>query len=246
MVEFKIDARSLREFADIVVSLNQEAKIDFTNKGLSTKIIDPAHIAMVLLEIDKDTFQDFKVEDEESIGIDIERLRNAMKLASSTDIINFKADGKRISIKYGNLSYNIPIIDPSSISTQKMPNLVIPNKIITDFNLVLTGIKAAENFADVVTFHMKTDELKILAKGESDLENAELSIPKSLAKEYVFSEEAKSSYSLDYLSNFVRSLESVTDISIMLKTDYPLKIEAPVFNGKGKVTFILAPRIESI
>jgi hypothetical protein len=45
MVEFKIDARSLREFADIVVSLNQEAKIDFTNKGLSTKIIDPAHIA---------------------------------------------------------------------------------------------------------------------------------------------------------------------------------------------------------
>ncbi len=246
MVEFKIDARSLREFANIVVSLNQETKIDFTSKGLSTKVIDPAHIAMVLLEVGKDTFQEYNLEEEESIGIDIDRLRNAMKLASSTDIINFKGDGKKINIRYGNLSYNIPIIDPASISTPKMLNLDIPNKVITDFNLILTGIKAAENFADVVTFHLKSDELKILAKGDSDLENAELSIPKNITKEYVFSEEAKSSYSLDYLSNFMRSLESVSDIALMIKTDFPLKIEAPVYNGKGKVTFILAPRIESI
>ncbi len=246
MLQLKVDAKTIREFSNIIIILVPEARIDFKQDGLFSKVMDPAHVAMISLEISKEAFQEYSVESDESLGMDIDKIRNILKLSGPNDIIDVKFDGKKISFRLGNLNVSTPLIDPSTLTTPKIPTIELPNKIVTDISYLSTGIKAAEGIAEVVTFSFKADELKIYSKGETDSETTELTISKTMAKDFIYTSDAKSSFALDYLSKFIRSLESSQEISISVGNDFPLRMEANIMNGKGKVTFLLAPRIESI
>ena len=246
MLQIKIDAKTMREFSNIIITLVPEARVDFRPDGIYTKVMDPAHVAMISLEINRDAFQEFSVETEESLGLDIDKIRNLLKLSGPNEIIDTKYDGKKISYRLGNLNVSNPLIDPSTLTTPKIPNIDLPNKVVTDISYLNTGIRAAEGIAEVVTFNVKPDEFKIFAKGETDSETTELVIPKTLTKEFIYNSDARSSFALDYLSKFIRSLESTQEISISVGNDFPVRIEASILNGKGKVSFLLAPRIENI
>ncbi|MGC8645185.1 MAG: DNA polymerase sliding clamp [Thermoplasmata archaeon] len=246
MLQIKVDAKTIREFSNLILTLVQEARVDFKPDGISSKVMDPARVAMIALEIKKDAFQEFNVDGEDSLGLDIEKMRNFLRLTGPNEIIDMKFDGKRISMKIGNLSASIPIIDPSTLTTPKIPTIEPQDKIVTDLSLLATGIKAAEGISEVVTFTMKSDEMRIYAKGETESETTEMTVPRSQAKEYIFTSDARSSFALEYLTKFLRALESTEEVSIALGNDYPLRMEAPILNGKGKVTFLIAPRIENI
>jgi len=246
MLQIKVDAKTIREFSNLILTLVQEARVDFKPDGISSKVMDPARVAMISVEIKKDAFQEFNVDGEDSLGLDIEKMRNFLRLTGPNEIIDMKFDGKRISMKIGNLSAGIPIIDPSTLTTPKIPTIEPQDKIVTDLSLLATGIKAAEGISEVVTFTMKSDEMRVYAKGETESETTEMTIPRSQAKEYIYTAEARSSFALEYLTKFLRALESTDEISIALGNDYPLRMEAPILNGKGKVTFLIAPRIENI
>jgi proliferating cell nuclear antigen len=246
MLQIKVDAKTIREFSNIILTLVQEARVDFKPDGISAKVMDPARVAMISVEVKREAFQEFDVNGEDSLGLDIEKMRNFLKLTAPTEIIDFKYDGKKISMKLGNLSAGIPIIDPSALTTPKIPTIEPPDKVVTDLDLLAQGIKAAEGISEVVTFNIKSDELKIYAKGETDSETTEMTIPKSLAKEFIFSSDSRSSFALEYLTKFLRALESTQEVSIAIGNDYPLRMEAPIMNGKGKVTFLIAPRIENV
>lgn len=246
MLQIKVDAKTIREFSNVIITLVQEARVDFKPDGISAKVMDPARVAMISIDLKKDAFQEYDIEGEDSLGIDIEKMRNFLKLTSPNEIIDLNYDGKKILMKIGNLSAGIPLIDPSALTTPKIPSIEPQDKIVTDLELLSTGIKAAEGISEVVTFSIKAEELKIYAKGETDSETTEMTIPKGSAKEYIFASDAKSSFALEYLTKFLRALESTKEVSIALGNDYPLRMEAPILNGKGKVTFLIAPRIENI
>jgi proliferating cell nuclear antigen len=246
MIQIKVDAKTMREFSNVIITLVQEARVDFKADGISAKVMDPARVAMISVDIKNGAFQEYSVDGDESLGLDIDKMRNFLKLSGASDIIDFKYDGKKISMKLNNLSAGIPIIDPSALTTPKIPTIEPQNKIVTDLNLLSTGIKAAEGISEVVTFNIKSDELRIYAKGETESETTELTIPKNMAKEFIYSSDAKSSFALEYLTKFMRALESTEEVSIAIGNDYPLRMEAPILNGKGKVTFLIAPRIENI
>ncbi len=246
MIQIKVDAKTIREFSNIILTLVQEARVDFKPDGISSKVMDPARVAMISVDVKREAFQEFEVSGEDSLGLDIEKMRNFLKLTGPTDIIDFKYDGKKLTMKKENLAAGIPIIDPSALTTPKIPTIEPQDKVVTDINLLSTGIKAAEGISEVVTFAIKSDELKVYARGETDSETTEMTIPKSLAKEFIYSSDSKSSFALEYLTKFLRALESTEEVSLAIGNDYPLRMEAPIMNGKGKVTFLIAPRIENI
>ncbi|MEM3313375.1 MAG: hypothetical protein QXT48_03265, partial [Thermoplasmatales archaeon] len=155
MLEIKVDAKTIREFFNLILTLVQEARVDFKSDGISSKVMDPARVAMISLEIKKDAFQEFNVDGEDSLGLDIEKMRNFLRLTGPDDIIDIKFDGKKISMKVGNLSASVPMIDPSTLTTPKIPTIEPQDKIVTDLSLLMKGIKAAEGISEVVTFSMK-------------------------------------------------------------------------------------------
>ena len=57
--------------------------------------------------------------------------------------------------------------------------------------------------------------------------------------------DARSLFSLDYLSDMIKAAGKANEVTIELGRDFPTKINFQIANGSGDVSYLLAPRIES-
>ena len=243
-MQLKIDVKSIREVLNLLNVLIYEAKVDFTPDGLSIRVMDTARISMMKVEVKKDAFQEYNVETETSVGLDIGPLKNFLKIVSQENVMEISIDNENISVKVGNLSAKFKLIDPDAITVPRIPAMTHSNGFVIDKSTLLKGIKAAETISNVVKFSNNSAGVKISAKGESELETIDMEIPKESVKDLVYASDVKSSFLLEYLLKFVQVVESAVDLRVQLSNDYPIQIGGKFLNGKGDVTFLLAPRID--
>ena len=58
-------------------------------------------------------------------------------------------------------------------------------------------------------------------------------------------EDQRSLFSLDYFANMIKAVSSADTIRMQFSNDYPVSMEFDLADSKGRVSFLLAPRIES-
>ena len=237
----KMNVKDLKEITNLLLTLVSEAKFEFGAEGMSVKAVDPAHVAMIVLDISKEAFLDYEVE-EEQLGVDLDKIKDILKLASSGELVEISKDGNKLTFLIGNLTRSMPLIDISALTVPRIPNLVLPAKVILPVSEFEYGIKAAESISDNITFRVTPSEFEMYTEGDED--SARLSIPKDMLKEISCEEPVKSMYPVDYLLKLVKAMDSADYLTIYLGTDYPVKIEFDVAAGKGKGYYLLAPRIE--
>ncbi|RLF57056.1 MAG: DNA polymerase sliding clamp, partial [Thermoplasmata archaeon] len=63
MFQAKIRAEILKKMIDIVSPLVNEVKLNITPTGISLRAVDPAHVAMVDLEIKASAFDEYKADE---------------------------------------------------------------------------------------------------------------------------------------------------------------------------------------
>jgi proliferating cell nuclear antigen len=56
---------------------------------------------------------------------------------------------------------------------------------------------------------------------------------------------ARSLFSLDYLSDIIKPASKSNEVTLQIGNDFPIKINFEIAGGRGKVGYLLAPRIES-
>lgn len=241
-VQLKIDVKYIKEILNLVGTLVREAKVDFTPDGLSIKVMDPARTCMIGIKVDKDAFQEYSTDSEIAVGLDVGSMRNFLKIIAS-GIVELSGDSKKIGVRVGSLSGGFKVTDPVTLATPKIPELNYSDSFIVEKSVLLQGIKAAGTIAEVVQLSNSPSGVKISAHREPDQETMELDIPKEQTKEFVYTSETKSLFALEYFLKFVQAMESATDLQVFIGQDYPVRIEGKFLNDKGKITFLLAPRI---
>ncbi|OYT60154.1 DNA polymerase sliding clamp [Euryarchaeota archaeon ex4484_178] len=237
----KMDIKDLKEITNLLLTLVSEAKFEFSNNGISVKAVDPAHVAMIVLNVSKEAFLEFEAEEEE-LGVDLDKVRDILRLASSGDVVEISKEGSKLTFLIGNLTRSMPLIDTSAMSVPKVPNLVLPAKVILPVDEFEHGIKAAESISDNITLRITPTEFEMYTQGDED--TARLTIPKDMLKELSCDEPVKSMYPVDYLLKLVKAMDSAEYLTIYVGTDYPIKIEFDITGGKGQGAYLLAPRIE--
>jgi len=240
-MDVKMNVKDLKEITDILLTLVTEAKFEFTKKGLSIKCVDLAHVAMIVIDLSKEAFIEYDLNDETELGIDLEKIKDFLKNTSSTDVIEIKKEDSKLLLTVGYLSRSMQTIDPSSITVPKVPSLGLPARAVVPAEQFAGGIKVAENISDNITLHITPTEFRLYSTGDED--STKLIIPKDLLKELKCDAEVKSLYPVDYLLRFIKAINSEY-VTVNLGTDYPVKIEFEICNGKGTGMFLLAPRIE--
>ncbi len=63
MFEGKVKADVLREVVDVVSTLVDEAKFNVGKDSIIVKAVDPAHVAMVDLSLDRGAFEAYKADE---------------------------------------------------------------------------------------------------------------------------------------------------------------------------------------
>ncbi|MDH7517453.1 MAG: proliferating cell nuclear antigen (pcna) [Candidatus Thermoplasmatota archaeon] len=244
MFSAKVKSDVLKGIIDVTSPLVNEVKFNITPKGISLRAVDPAHVAMVDLEVESKAFEEFKADNME-LGIDIDKLSSIMRLSGSDDVVqlDYDEESNRLIIKIGNLVRRMGLIDTAGMPDPKMPNISLPAKVVIKASELNQGVRASEAVSDHLALTVNKDNFELYAEGDTDTVN--LKLPKDLLIELNASSRCKSLFSIDYFSNMIKSVKGEDPVTILLGNDNPIRVEFNIADNKGHVTYLLAPRIES-
>ncbi|MCL4317182.1 MAG: proliferating cell nuclear antigen (pcna) [Candidatus Thermoplasmatota archaeon] len=243
---FKSSAKAevLKQIVDVISTLVDEAKFNVDADGISLKAVDPAHVAMVEMSLGKQAFEEFAGEDTE-LGIDLEKLREILKLAHSGDIVKMEhnEDKNQLIVKIGDVTRRMSLVDTAGMSDPKVPNIDLPTTIKLKAEELNYGIRASESVSDHIALVADDDYFEMSSEGDSD------SVDFRLPKEKLITLESKgkvrSLFPLDYFSNMAKAISGGSEVKINLGNNYPVKLEFEIAGGNGHVKYLLAPRVES-
>lgn len=243
---FKAEIRSdtLKGIVNVISTLVDEVKFTIDADGISLKAVDPAHVAMIEVDIKKGAFESYAAEATE-IGIDLDKVKEVLKLATSGDIILMEQDEDhgRLIFKVGNITRRMNLVDTSGLSDPKVPQLSLSAKIDVIVSELQKGLKAAETISDHIALTADEDSFELSSEGDTDM--ASLKLSKGDLEGLDAKSKVCSLFPLDYFSNLVKAVPSDTVVRIELDSDYPVKLMFNLAGDNGSVRYLLAPRIES-
>ncbi|OGS48216.1 MAG: proliferating cell nuclear antigen (pcna) [Euryarchaeota archaeon RBG_16_68_13] len=244
MFEAKVKAEILKEVVDVVSTLVDETKFNVTKDAIVVKAVDPAHVAMVDLSLDRAAFEAFKA-DEGELGVDLDKMKEILRLAKSGDVITLShdEDKNRLVVAVGNTTRRMALVDTAGMSDPKVPSLNLPAKLTVRAEELRQGIRASESISDHIALKASNSGFEIVSEGDTD--SVSHVVPKELLEELQCKDSVRSLFPLDYFSNMVKAISSAPNVTLYLGTDYPVKMEFKIAAGKGEVRYLLAPRIES-
>ena len=247
MFNAEIKSDTLKGLVNIVSTLIDEVKLTVEPEGISLKAMDPARVAMVEVTLNDKAFESYSA-DETEIGLDLDRVKSVLKLASSGDVISMEQDEDhgRLVFKVGNITRRMHMVDTSRMNDPKFPQLSLSSQINIPVEELQQGIRASDTISDHIALTVSEKGFELSCEGDTD--SASLMVSKDKLESLELPEGSdmfKSMFPLDYFSNLVRAIPSGTIVSIELDSDYPIKMNFEFADGNGKVSYLLAPRIES-
>jgi len=244
MFEAKVKSDVLREVIDVVSTLVDEAKFSAGKEALVVKAVDPAHVAMVDLTLDRSAFEAYKADDVE-LGLDMDKMREVLKLSRAGEVLalTHEEDKNRLVAYVGNITRRMSLVDTAGMSDPKVPTLNLPARVKVRTEELRQGIRASESVSDHIALIATPDGFEILSEGDTD--SANLKLPKDMLDELVCKEKVRSLFPLDYFSNMIKAISTAPTVTMYMGNDYPVRLEFDIAGGKGQVKYLLAPRIES-
>lgn len=245
MFKAVINADILKDSIEAISTLVEEAKLRLSKDGISIKAVDPANVAMISFDLHPDAFESYECTDGE-IGLNLETLVDILSMAERSDKIEIELDSEahNLLLRMGGLAYTLSLTDLAAMRKEpKVPSLELPAKVTLKGRDLYRAVKAAEKVSDHLAFGV--DGNAFFMEAEGDTNRVRLQLTKDELIGLDASGPVRSLFSLDYLSDMGKAISKANEVTIHLGKDYPVKINFSVAGGKGKVEYLLAPRIES-
>ncbi len=250
MFKLKVsDAKLLRDMSTAISILVDEATFKIEPEGLKLRAMDPSRVAMIDFEWPKTIFEEYVCTEPTKICINISELLKLLKRASKDEAVELSLDDKtgkllvKISGKYSR-NFTMPTLEASEEE--------VPTPKIT-FNVkaktTTLGLSQAIEDAQLVSDHVRieADAEKLLLNASGDLMGASITLQKGsdTLLDLETKENSKATFSLSYLSEIIKAASATSDIATLeFSSDMPIRIDFQQ-TKEGKLTFFLAPRIET-
>lgn len=236
------DTKSFKNSIEAIAALIDEGTFQIDESGLKLRAMDPSQIALIDFELPAKAFEKYSVDKPTSIGIDFSELSKISKRSKVEDRIEM-AINERLRLTFRSKTtreFKIAIIDASS-TPPKEPKIEFTAEIKISPDVLKEALKDAELVSNHVA--LKIDGgFGIKADGDTGSVDIKFSDDDILSIDA--KEEARAVFSLEHLNNLLKAAESPSAVILKLRSDSPLLVQYAI--GQGKVTYYLAPRIESV
>ena len=236
-----------RDFTQIVKSIGslvEEATIYIDEEGLTFRGMDPSHVAMLDIAIPNGCFEKYEIRQEGSIGVRVDELLKICKQLDKKQSVRLETKPEFIlEIKQGDMSLKLRTIETTKTDTP-LPKIPYDARVEIDGMELkpaefVKHLKRIETVSDYVTFETNPNELIVSGKGDSgdikiNLDDVRLDVK----------QDSTSTYSLEYILPFVKTLDKNSELIIAYSTAKPCRLETKITNI-GRVHFYLAPRVEN-
>ncbi|MBI4043717.1 MAG: proliferating cell nuclear antigen (pcna) [Candidatus Diapherotrites archaeon] len=236
-----------RKSVEALNALIDEAYFILTEKGLSLKATDPSQISMVDFQLDKGAFKEFSIDSQEKLGLDLTYLNQVMSRSKPNDSVVLELEGGSALLKLvfagdSTRTFHIPLLDLSS-SELPNPRIEFEAEVRVRAGLVVDGLKDAGLISTHVTLGVAPDAFYIQAKSSKGELFHEIKKEKNGLQDLHVKNECRAMFHLDYLSDMLRAAGSDNELVLKLKANAPVEVSYKL--GEARLTYFLAPRIES-
>lgn len=235
--------------ASAIKTLVEEATFDATSEGLTFRAMDPSHVALVDLLMPSSSFERFESDKPFKFSVRVEDLVKLISRADAKDSIEISStENDSVMIRFVNgykREFIIHLIE-SSGGPAPLPKLEFDVKATLTksiFERILGDVSAV---ADQVTIQAVKDKLTF--SGKSDIGAVSIGLEKNDADllDLQVKTDSKATYSVDYISNIVKSAGSASDTLVFsFSTKKPILAEFKLNDLGARIHFFLAPRVSS-
>ncbi len=241
-----VSAATLSSALDSVSVLVDECKIHLEESGLEIRAVDPANVGMVDLSLEASAFESYEA-DGGTIGVDLSRLEDIAGMAESGQLVQLELDEetRKLHIQLDGLEYTLALIDPDSIRQEPdIPDLDLSAEVVLEGRDVNRSVTAADMVSDHIALGVDEGAETFYVNAEGDTDDVHLELGAGDVID-LHPGAAHSLFSLDYLKDMNKAIPSDAEVTLALGEEFPVKIFFGFAEGKGQVTYMLAPRIQS-
>ncbi|BBL45463.1 DNA polymerase III sliding clamp [Nanobdella aerobiophila] len=240
-------AKELKNILPTVVSFLSEGTFKANKDGIFLSSLDPANVAVILLDLYNNMFTEFEVDEEEKFTINLEDLKKILTRAKLKDQLTISTDKEKnkllIEIKSkARKLFSLPLIE-SEGNFMELPSLDLPIKVEMDSKAFYDIIESAKVIADEIKLIADPNGPKISFVAEGELKDMKIDLTPQ--DESVLSMEVPSKASARYSVDYLYKLSKVAIISdtllFRLDSGKPIWIDYKS-TDKFKFGFVLAPR----
>lgn len=241
-----MDSNFLKTSIGTIGELIDEGVFRVKKDGIYFTATDRAMVVVADFCILAPAFDEYKVEKEEEIGINIQHLLSILKRAGPQDSITLSMkEQSKLEVRMDNASkrkFSIPIIETEKNDIPPLSDLTFTATVEMNSKAFEDGIADAEIVSDASAFIANGSGFTILSEG--DTSKAELTLEKdspSLIK-CDAGDEVRSKYAVEYLKKIGKASKLADTALLEFGENYPLKITFKQ-TDKFRLSFVLAPRV---
>ena len=241
-----VSADTLQETLDSVSVLVDECKIHLDEDGLSIRAVDPANVGMVDLDLGAAAFESYEA-DGGLIGVNLSRLEDIAGMADAGQLVQLELDEetRKLHIQIDGLEYTLALIDPDSIRQEPdIPDLDLPAHVVIEGRDIDRAVTAADMVSDHIALGVDTADELFYVDAEGDTDDVHLELTQDQLID-LDAGDAHSLFSLDYLKDMNKAIPKDAEVELELGDEYPVKLHYDIAEAQGRVTYMLAPRIQS-
>ena len=236
--EFTIDGKKMIAFLDAIGALVDETKIKITNDGWEAKTVDPAHVGLIHFLLKDCEFEEYNIEQEIEIAVDILKILNFLKLVDYKQL-HIKITPLTLTMASNGISRGFTLLDVSEYPDTKIPDMSYTAKAKLskeETDKFFRALKIADSITQGVKIKIEDEKLIVFTGEDEGNLRAEICTTAE--------GEGESGYPVDYLLDMAKKIELVMmafeegECTIEFAKDYPIKISC------GDMYYMLAPRIE--
>jgi proliferating cell nuclear antigen len=246
MLRATIDADVFREAVDAIAALVSECRLHVDSEGMRTRAVDTANVAMVSLELGPDAFESYEASGA-PLGIDVTKLKNIVGMVNRGEklMLAIPEGSQRLNLAFQSYQYSLTLLDPNTIRKDpNAPTLELPGKVVLEGAKLTSAIRAAAVVSDKIALGIDPEARVFFMEAEGDTDNIRLELgPEDVQS--LSEVRARSLFSLDYLKDMAKSMSRAASVEIGIGIDHPVRFTFEIAGGKGRVIYLLAPRIEA-
>lgn len=262
MIHITSTVKTLKDMMKPVGAIADECRLKISPEGLSVKVVDPANVALIDLNLPKEVFHEgeYTIDESLEVGLDVVNYLSLFEGAEDNEsaevsIEPFEEEGvqkHRLTLKVaGIFEQELTLMKPGGLRNEpKIPKFTLRAQVGVSKEFLKRCFDTAAKAGDYIrmvaisepdmpvpkrTFVMETGD-------EERKFKVELTTGVEITAE-TLEVKLKSLFSLDYLCDIVKAIGDGENITMHLDKDYPLILNFNVLDH-GLATYMMAPRVE--
>jgi proliferating cell nuclear antigen len=246
---FKATISDVDVFKDSIIAIGElidEGVFKVNKNGLSLLAADRAMVSVVDFKLPATVFEEFKIDKDETLGINISNFVSVIKRAKPKEKLSFELKGNTLEVRMSNGSsrkFVVPLLDIKEEEIPPIDQLAFKANARVKVDILKSGVDDADVVADTIVFHASDGKFRMNAAG--DVSSTELMLEKGNESllDLKVDGDVKSRYPLDYLKKMIKASKLSDEAMLSWSKDYPLKLGFKDVD-KVEMNFILAPRVQ--